>query len=131
MSMTFFKAVFAASILAAGFTAASMTPAAAQRDRDGQQRWIEVVNRSNTTIREFYMTDVDTNGWGDDRLGQSVVEPGQSMRVLPNARQRARAYCMYDLKVVFANERTAERRQVNLCTASQFVCSAPGSCSVR
>lgn len=108
-----------------------MTPAAAQRDRDGQQRWIEVVNRSNTTIREFYMTDVDTNGWGDDRLGQSVVEPGQTMRVLPNARQRARAYCMYDIRVVFANERTAERRQVNLCTASQFVCTAPGSCSVR
>ena len=107
----------------------SIAPVAqAQTDRDGQQRWINIVNRSGVTIREFYMTDVDTRGWGDDRLGQEVVEPGDSLRVVPTPRQRARGYCQFDMKVVFANDRTVERRVVNLCSTTNLVCTSTGSC---
>ena len=107
----------------------SIAPVAqAQTDRDGQQRWINIVNRSGVTIREFYMTDVDTRGWGDDRLGQEVVEPGDSLRVVPTPRQRARGYCQFDMKVVFANDRTVERRGVNLCSTTNLVCTSTGSC---
>jgi hypothetical protein len=124
------RTVVAAALFGVAALVGSVAPASAQRDRDGQQRWIDVVNRTNVTIREFYMTDVDTNGWGDDRLGQSVVAPGQQMRVMPTARQRARAYCMYDMRIVFENNRSVERRQVNLCTASEIVCSG-SACTVR
>ena len=107
----------------------SIAPVAqAQTDRDGQQRWINIVNRLGVTIREFYMTDVDTRGWGDDRLGQEVVEPGDSLRVVPTPRQRARGYCQFDMKVVFANDRTVERRGVNLCSTTNLVCTSTGSC---
>ena len=105
--------------------------AQAQTDRDGQQRWINIVNRTNVTIREFYMTDVDTRGWGDDRLGQNVVEPGQALRVVPTPRQRSRGYCQFDMKIVFENERTVERRGVNLCSTSNLVCNSTSSCSAN
>lgn len=126
-----FRNVAFAAIAAATLAGAFGLPAQAQTDRDGQQRWINIVNRSGVTIREFYMTDVDTRGWGDDRLGQNVVEPGDSLRVVPTPRQRARGYCQYDMKVVFANERTVERRGVNLCQTTNLVCTSTGSCRVN
>lgn len=120
----------AAAAVACGLLIGAGAPATAQTDRDGQQRWINVVNNSGTTIREFYMTDVDTRGWGDDRLGQNVIEPGESYRILPTARQRARGYCMYDMKLVLANGQSLERREVNLCQVTSLVCTNRG-CSVR
>lgn len=123
-----FRNVAFAAIAAATLAGAFGLPAQAQTDRDGQQRWINIVNRSGVTIREFYMTDVDTRGWGDDRLGQNVVEPGDALRVVPTRQQRARGFCIFDMKVVFANERTVERRGVNLCQTSNLVCTSTGSC---
>jgi hypothetical protein len=127
--MAFKKMIFAAvaAVALAGSLGLS-APAGAQTDRDGQQRWINIVNRSGVTIREFYMTDVDTRGWGDDRLGQDVVEPGDSLRVVPTPRQRSRGYCQYDMKVVFSNDRYVERRGVNLCSTTNLVCTSTGSC---
>jgi hypothetical protein len=106
-------------------------PAAAQRDRDGHQRWINVVNDSNVDIREFYMTDVDTRGWGDDRLGDQMIESGDSMRVMPTRRQRDRGYCQFDMLVVFSNNARVERRGVNLCTMSNLVCLSSRQCRAQ
>jgi hypothetical protein len=128
--MAFRNVVFAAVAAVALAGSFGMT-AQAQTDRDGQQRWINIVNRSGVTIREFYMTDVDTRGWGDDRLGQEVVEPGDSLRVVPTPRQRSRVYCQYDMKVVFANDRSVERRGVNLCQTTNLICTSTGSCRVN
>src|SRR5262249_50342045 len=126
--MNFRNSALAATLLAAAFAA---SPAAAQTDRDGQQRWINVVNQSGTVIREFYMTDVDTPNWGDDRLGADVIQPGQTMRVLPTREQRDRGYCRYDMRVVFSNNQRYERRGVNLCQATALVCTATNDCNVR
>jgi hypothetical protein len=120
---TRFLAVLA---LVAGVGAAM--PAQAQVDRDGLQRWINVVNRSSVTIREFYMTDVDTNGWGDDRLGRDVIPPGQAYRALPTNRQRQRGYCRFDMRVVFENGAATERRGVNLCEVASLVCTSTSNC---
>jgi hypothetical protein len=123
--------VIAAATLMVGLWAGSIQPADAQRDRDGQQRWINVVNNSRVTIREFYMTDVDTRGWGDDRLGDKVIEPGDGLRIMPTRRQREREYCRFDMLVVFSNDARVERRGVNLCVTSDLVCSNTSSCSAR
>ncbi|QCK87116.1 hypothetical protein E8L99_15800 [Phreatobacter aquaticus] len=128
-----FKATFLAAATAAllASSAATIAPATAQTDRDGQQRWINVVNRTNLTIREFYMTDVDTRGWGDDRLGDSTIDSGESMRVVPTRRQRDRGYCQFDMKVVFENDRSVERRGVNLCSTTNLVCVSTSSCRAQ
>ena len=125
--MAFRNVVFAA-VAAVALAGSLGMPAQAQTDRDGQQRWINIVNRSGVAIHYFYMTDVDTRGWGDDRLGNDTVEPGDSMRVLPTPRQRSRGYCQYDMKIVFANERSVERRGVNLCQTTNLICTSTGSC---
>lgn len=131
--MAFKNAIFAACAamaVMAGSIGLS-APAAAQTDRDGQQRWINIVNRSNVQIYRFYMTDVDTRGWGDDRLGDDVIEPGDSMRVVPTRRQRDRGYCQFDMMVVFENNARVERRGVNLCSTTNLVCTSTRSCRAQ
>ncbi len=130
--MTFKGIVFAAmaAIAVAGSVGAS-APAMAQTDRDGQQRWINIVNRSGVEIREFYMTDVDTRGWGDDRLGQETIDDGDSMRIVPTRRQRDRGYCQYDMLVVFSNNARVERRGVNLCATTNLVCNSTRQCRAQ
>lgn len=105
-------------------------PAAAQYDRDGMQRWLQVQNASPVTIREFYMTDRDTRNWGPDLLGAEVVPPGTQMRVYPTANQRARGYCVYDMRVVFSDNSVVEARQVNLCVAAAIRCTSTNRCTV-
>jgi len=123
-----FKAALAAAAVA---TLVGIGGAQAQVDRDGQQRWLDVVNQSGSTIREAYMTDVGTDSWGDDRLGADVVPNGRQYRIVPTARQRARGFCQYDIRLVWENGASWERRRFNLCEATAVVCSAPGRCGVR
>lgn len=130
--MAFRNVVFAAAAaLALAGSIGMSAPAQAQVDGDGQQRWLNIVNRSGVSIHYFYMTDVDTRGWGDDRLGDETIEPGDSLRVVPTRRQRSRGYCQYDMKVVFSNGRSVERRGVNLCQTSNMVCVSTSSCRVN
>lgn len=104
--------------------------ALAQTDGDGRQRWIDVNNNASVQIREVYLTDTGTRGWGDDRLGRATIEPGGYYRLYPNAAQAARRTCQYDLRLVFANNRSFERRDFNLCQATRVDCDNRG-CSVR
>ncbi|WP_163078903.1 hypothetical protein, partial [Acinetobacter baumannii] len=67
----------------------------------GQQRWIDIVNRSRVPIYRFHMTDVDTRAWGNDLLGRRVVNPGGAARVFPHPVQSNRGYCRFDILVVF------------------------------
>jgi transposase len=119
------------TVLAAALLAVVAWPASAQVDRDGHQRWLDIENRSGMTIREAYMTDVDTPNWGDDRLGADVVPSGNRYRMLPNARQRARGYCRYDVRLIWQNGQAWERRSINLCEATALNCTGVGVCGVR
>ncbi|QCI68692.1 hypothetical protein [Phreatobacter stygius] len=130
--MAFKNALFAAfAAIAMAGSIASSAPAMAQTDRDGLQRWINVVNQTGVEIREFYMTDVDTRGWGDDRLGQDTIDSGDSMRVMPTRRQRERGYCQFDMLVVFSNNARVERRGVNLCSTTNLVCVSTRQCRAQ
>lgn len=122
------RAALVAAVALAGLAVTSL-PAAAQYDRDGLQRWIQVQNVGPITIREFYMTDRDTNHWGRDLLGASVVPPGSQMRVYPQFGQRARGYCIYDMRVVYSDNRVNEVRRVNLCEATAIRCNG-NACAV-
>lgn len=118
--------LIAAVLAALGWIASA--PAEAQ---DGHQRWIDIINQSDVTIERFYATDVGTNSWGPDLLGQDVVAPGRRYRVEPTRGQMRRGFCQYDMKVVFANGAEREFRRVNLCEATAIVCTSTRSCSFR
>jgi hypothetical protein len=74
------------------------------------------INQSGQVIREVYVSLSTDNAWGADRLGANVLNPGQQVAVnLP-----ARGVCTVDMKVVYMDGRSAERRRVETCSLSNF-----------
>jgi hypothetical protein len=67
-------------------------------------------NRGPQPIDEVFATPAGMPDWGRNRLDQGALAAGGA-RVLRLPRGR----CVYDLKVVFADRRARERRNVNLC----------------
>ncbi|HYZ63750.1 MAG TPA: hypothetical protein VE650_14975 [Acetobacteraceae bacterium] len=70
-----------------------------------------LINRSNVAIKEVYATSAGMTTWGRDRLGNDSIAPGQSYPV----RLPADGNCIYDIKVVYTNGQTDERRALNTC----------------
>lgn len=91
-----------------------------QRDSEGKPTAprgnpsFELVNEGNRQIREFFASLTTNDDWGEDRLGQDVVEPGDRLAIRLPA-----GACQYDLRVVWANGRSEERRDVNLCEMNE------------
>jgi hypothetical protein len=101
-------------ILAAGLLALlGLLPgmAAAQGDPS-----FNLLNRSGQTIREIYVSAVTDTNWGRDLLGQDVLADGRAfaVRIAPSAG------CRHDVRVVYADGRPEERRDVNTCTITQM-----------
>lgn len=71
-------------------------------------------NRGNVVINEVYVSSSRTNSWGNDRLGQNTLPPGRGLNVVLPAGQ-----CVNDIRVVFANGQSSERRQVNTCNITE------------
>lgn len=68
-------------------------------------------NEGSRTLREFYASGIDQNDWGPDRLGADMVPAGQTYRIqLPRG-----ANCVQDLRAVFDDDTSVERRAVNIC----------------
>ena len=104
------------SILGAGLLAlAAAAPAHAQCDTT-----FTLENRSGTQVNEVYFSSSRQSDWGNDRLGQNVMPAGTALRFQP------RPGGAYDFRVVFANGRAVERRNVDLCSVSTVVVTAQG-----
>ena len=72
-------------------------------------------NRSGVTIQEAYVSSAARSDWGPDQLGQNVLHHGQSLTVrLPVGE------CINDIRLVFANGRSLERRNVNTCNITDY-----------
>ena len=93
-------------------------PAAAQQDPS-----FNLVNRSGQTINEVYVSPSSEQFWGRDWLGRDVLPNGRSLPI----RLAPSAGCQQDIRVVYADSRSEERRGVNTCGVVQVVFgSAPG-----
>lgn len=71
-------------------------------------REVTIANRTRRVLRELYATT--EAGWGADRLGATVLNPGQSF--LLRIRNPA---CRVRLRAVFADNRAEERADVEIC----------------
>jgi hypothetical protein len=75
-----------------------------------------LVNQSGRVIEQFYASPSSQQGWGPDRLGNDVVQPGARFPVsLPTGE------CQYDLRVVWRGGDAQERRNLNTCEMDDFV----------
>lgn len=90
-------------------------PAAAQGNPS-----FNLLNRSEETIREIYVSAVTERNWGRDLLGQDVLPSGRThaVRIAPGAG------CRHDIRVVYADGRPEERRDVNTCTITEMIFGA-------
>lgn len=102
----------AAICLAPGLAAGS---AAAQGDPS-----FNLLNRSGQTINEIYVSPVTQPNWGRDLLGQEVLPDGRAFPV----RVAPAAGCQQDIRVVYADGRPEERRNVNTCAIAEMVFGA-------
>ncbi len=94
------------------------TPAVAQNPSDPS---FNLVNRGTTPIREIYVTPGGDPNWGRNRLLHGTVPPGGTFSV----RRKPDGNCILDIKVVFENRQTEERRGLNTCTLDAVAVGGP------
>ena len=94
---------------------------------------IEIVNASKLMIHFLYISATGSDNWGRDWLGaDTAMKPGARGPVNPGRD----AGCNYDLRVVYENQQTEEKRNQNLCAISEVVftgnaAAAPGAADPR
>lgn len=99
-------------VLAAMALGLSALPALAQSNDPS----FNLVNRSGQTIMEAYASPASDSNWGVDRLGRDVIPNGRSYAIrLPPGE------CVYDIRVVYQDRRSEERRNVNTCQLTDVV----------
>lgn len=76
---------------------------------------VSVRNGADLVLRELYIAAAGSEGWGPDRLGSTVIEPGTSFDVRLRTRD-----CAFRLRAVWADDRE-EVREADLCAARSQV----------
>ena len=106
--------MFAAAALAAGL--ALLAPSAA----DAARQNFTLVNNTGYTIKEVYVSTVNTNSWEEDVLGQDELDNDSSVDItFPHHA----GGCYWDLKVVYDDDSDAYWKNFNLCTISEITIS--------
>ena len=113
------RALTAALVGAALIGWSAAIPAAAQSDDPS----FRVVNRTSDILQEVYASPSTRQNWGQDRLGADVVQPGASYIV----RLPADGNCVYDLRFVYQDGRSEERRNLNTCNLTDVTLGGGGN----
>ncbi|GGJ31145.1 hypothetical protein [Neoroseomonas lacus] len=79
-----------------------------------------LVNQGQVVVMEVYASLATDQNWGPDRLGNDTVAPGATFPIrLPEGD------CMYDMRFVYQNGQSQERRGVNLCDVTNVTVPLP------
>lgn len=81
-------------------------------------REVTIANRGRRVLRELYAVS-GPGAWGADRLGATVLNPGQSFLL-----RIRNAECRFRLRAVFADNRAEERADVDVCAGQEIVFAA-------
>ena len=104
-----FAVIMAAAVAGSGL--------AVEANATSLDRHIILVNRSHETIAEFHASNVGSRSWEEDILGDSVLLPGQSVRI--NLSDGS-GYCRFDFKTVTGDGDAIVRRGVNVCELETY-----------
>ena len=105
------RPLLAAFPVAVTLLAAAGAPAAAQSNPS-----FNVANRASSVINELYASPASASNWGRNRLAGVAVPPGQRYAI----RLPADGNCIYDVRVVYANGQSDERRGVDTCAVDDL-----------
>ena len=79
-----------------------------------------LVNRSGSTVNEFYFGSSAQRSWGADQLGANVLPNGATMRF------QARNAGRNDFRIVWASGERADLMNIDICTTSEIVATRSG-----
>lgn len=82
-----------------------------------EDRRVRVINETRYTITHLYGSNVGTDSWEEDILGNDVLLPGQS--VIVNF-DDGTGYCKFDFMARFEDGDTAIKQNVDVCRISSF-----------
>jgi hypothetical protein len=83
-------------------------------------RDIRLYNETSQPIVEFHASNIGTNSWQEDILGDWVLLPGESVLI---DLYDGTGYCRFDFKTVFGGGGSLVRRDVNVCEAGAYTVS--------
>lgn len=109
--------------LLAGFLLAAFGGMALAEQAPPAERELAILNRASQAINEVYVTASSTDHWGEDRLGDQTLAPGQTLR-LRLGRSRD---CAFDVQVVYEDASREEAHGVNLCKQRQVAFDGSGA----
>lgn len=75
-------------------------------------RSVRIENNSGQNIVALYMDSSGSRTWSQEQLGHGALGNGQSVDA------NLSGNCMYDIKAVFQNGQSMERRQVDTCSSN-------------
>jgi hypothetical protein len=108
--------------LRAALVLAVLFPAAALAQSTGNPSFT-LENHAGVAIRQFFATPGGRANWGRDRLdGRGLPAGGREAFRLP-----ADGNCIYDLRVMFADGRTEDRRGLNTCQVKDVAVGEPAT----
>lgn len=93
------------------------TPSIAFGDASIPLREVTVANRGTRVLRELFAAP-GTGDWGADRLGATVLNPGQSFLLRTRSQE-----CRMRMRAVFADNRALEQPDVDICAGREVVFS--------
>ncbi len=82
-----------------------------------EDRRVRVINETRYTITHLYGSNVGTQDWEEDILGDQVLGPGQSVVVNFDD---GTGYCLFDFMAKFEDGDTAIKSGVDVCKISSF-----------
>jgi hypothetical protein len=82
-----------------------------------QDRRVRIINATSITMNSFYASNVNRKTWEEDILGNSVLQPGQSVMVNINDGSGA---CMFDFRAVMIDGRKIESYGMNVCQITSW-----------
>jgi len=100
------------AIIAAALSALVSTAAFAESEASER---FTVINQTGYDIREVYISPSRNNDWEEDVLGRDLLED-ESRTVIDFT--RSEDVCLWDMKVVYTDDDTAEWDALNLCEIS-------------
>jgi hypothetical protein len=86
-------------------------------DASALDRRVKVINNTSQTMVKLQASNIGTNSWEEDILGNRVLTSGRE--VVVNLDDRS-GYCVFDLKATFRSGATAIRRRVNICKVASW-----------
>ncbi|MGA0602947.1 hypothetical protein ACO2Q3_19715 [Caulobacter sp. KR2-114] len=98
--------------LAAGSLLAGATGAAASEDRH-----VRIINETDHTMVHFYASNVAAKSWEEDILGDSVLKPGDDVKINIDD---GTGHCLYDFRAVFDDGKALEKHNINVCEISSY-----------